>query len=1015
MSQTETSSNVFLDYRREPTWDDPDCKVEIPFSTYVEEAFPGRVWTFCSRYLSGSDEEQRLVTSLKGALMGVPVRESTGALFDDDNKTRGAIIVRSQMGTGKTSTLKSIMKSIDEMEKEMGRKMRIVCISSRVSFGYTLMEVLTQYGFQMYNMLVEDVRIHDVDRLIISMESMHKLQNPYHNKEMLYPDLFIWDEYTSGAIHVKSPTILEKGVLLDYVRETAKSGATQFLYMDAFYDTDGVDIIRSMHPRTNIGVLWNAKRPARPGMIKFHYLEDIYDNEILQKIEACKVEWSDEIVASVQEGRDPIFDKQMVFCFMSKRSLDNKIKHLASLYPSLFLPQYICRIHSDCDADAARTTLSATTHWPRFIGIFYTSSVLVGTNFNAADRPDILRAMKAANDDDLADSVRKEMLKKVRVDIFCNGMSKHPCAISLAQMMARTRYAGDNGVVHFLIPPNNQDDERFPVDKASLIEYLDSTRCYMSDPQISRDSGCVKATTIYNPETGRRYVAHALKHNSLFVKFYVYAKLCANRSKMSFFAHLKSILDGFSETVFNSTCERLAPLIFLADDSIKKKLEKQNMLTRSKRTRETMDEDSYTAAFAKIVEQLKDDQLSFTSDVLRPFDMSDEKIRQRRHMNDELVYDILRFLLSFKINDLPSRRDNENMCTLRSLVFEIHPWYKNYHAVYEMMSIPADKNCKKLLDGVINGKITDVGASTSKFRSLLLLLSFKRIFPQFVAETPEGSVLSVSTTANDHLDLTYTTARHLEFSENPLIHCSMTTPAIYDIIFGDITNAPTKVAKSQTAHAQRIHLVKHLNFILDVAGFDPFLQQACGKMSNREANMLGIPRSQGRVADGRVSTSTYAMRGRAHDIACLYLFRDVSDRLGVTRCFDRASNIIFKQQVAHTRGFKYTGLFTMTVPEEVEPSLPSIEALGFIGDIRPVPSMPAPGCTSYFISRNPEHPMQSVIMPFEETYSGVEEHDTINSITDSPSISSNGRKRPFGLDSADSPGPLVRYFRSMQD
>lgn len=267
MSIRSSSSNAFINEGIRPTWDDDDCRADPVFESYIERSFPGRVWTFCNRYLSGTPEARRLMQTMRGGLVRQPTSKSEGALFDDSNKTRGAVVVRSQMGTGKTTILRDLMRVVNEAEKALTRPLRVVCVSSRVSFGHTLMEVLAEYGFQMYNMMGDGCTIWDENRLIISMESMHRLQNPYQQRRMAYPDLFIWDEFTCGAIHMKSPTIQEKGVLLDYVTEIARSGHTQFLYMDAYYDSDGLDLIRDMHPNTRVGFLWNVKRPAPRGVI----------------------------------------------------------------------------------------------------------------------------------------------------------------------------------------------------------------------------------------------------------------------------------------------------------------------------------------------------------------------------------------------------------------------------------------------------------------------------------------------------------------------------------------------------------------------------------------------------------------------------------------------------------------------------------------------------------------------------------------------------------------------------
>ena len=1003
------SSNMFLDHARTPTWDDPDCKTDEKFEQYIEAAFPGKVWTFCSRYLSQTDEEDRLMRTMHGALVRQPVREAEGALFDDDNKKRGAIIIRSQMGTGKTTTLRTLMKNVDEAEKAIGRPLRVLCISSRVSFANTLLEVLSNSGFVMYNMLPDGSFICDANRLIISMESMHKLQDPYRQKRMALPDLVIWDEFTSGAIHVKSPTILEKGVFLDFIRVCASSGHTQFLYMDAFYDEDGLEIIKFLHPNTKIGFLWNVKRPARRGIFNFHYSIDNYDDQITHAIETSKDEWAKEMNAAELEERDPVFNNQLVFCFMSKEKLTRKVKELEREYPFLFAPRYICRIHSDCDAEASRTTLSATTHWPRFIAIFYTSSVLVGTNYDIERRADVLRATRLATSTSDASSAKRTILDKVRVDIFCNADSEHPCAISLAQMMARTRYAGVNGRIHFLLPRNHPDIERYPIDMPTLHEHLDRTRCYMSDPCISRDSGCVNATTIVDDTTGEMFVAHSLEHNHVFVRFYVYAKLCANRSTVSFVTHLKSILDGFSESVFNSTVEQLAPFFFNASEGMQKMIENANMASKKKRQHDDIDAESYAAAIAKMVARMNDGQLNFTADVMRFFDMSDNTIKAKRTMNDELVYNILRFLLYFGLNDLPDRSDEPSMRVLHHLITEIHPWFVKYHKVYENARVPSDKQSERLLADVLKGKVTDVNAAIDRFQSLLVTLSLESIFPAFTSRCDDGISINIPVTDEGLGEVSYHTATLVDFEAIPVIHCCLTAGATYDIIFGDMKDTPAKMDPRKSLRSKQIYVPKLVNFILTIMGFDYTATRS--KIPHAAAVEMGIPRSRLRATtDNRVAGTRYTMGRQAYDIAALYLHKEVSTQLNTWRSFDRHANVMYFQLTKHAAIARYSPLFTLPMVEPRDTPLPPVEALGFIGDITPLSTMPSPGCTDFYISRNPEFPLAPVVMPFEEDYSGVEQHDpesALSQLSESPTVSP---ARPLNNGHA---GAFLRFFRSL--
>jgi nucleoside-triphosphatase THEP1 len=565
-------SNHFLDDDLLPTWSDLSCQPDEGFSNYLQREFGNDHWVMHSPYLTNTFEEHALITTIVSSLgdSDMPLYRRDGALFDYDNKRRTGYIVQSQMGTGKTTFLQHIVERINEVEKETGKTYRVLFFTNRVSLATAQMEILKKLGVVCYKDVEGQNEIPNVMKLVVSMESVPRLQDRAHNMEMPMADLIIWDEFTTGALHATSDTIRCKEILLNYIYEVASYGRTTFVYSDAYFCPDGIDIIRNIHclrdsetkatiERDRVFYLLNAFRPARPGLLNFHVQESNFTMAMREKIDECIGRWEDEIARSLDEQRDPIFNDQLVCCFMSKAQLKNYVNMLKTTYPSVFSDRYIVLIHSDCDASAVRTTHAATTEWPKVLAIFHTSSVLVGTNYNVRERSDVIASRKRARPVEGRDE-EKAILDRIKIDVFCHGISEHPCAISLAQMMARTRYNGRNGMVHFLVPMDSKNPQAFPTDKETLMIQLDETRCYMNDQRLTGVSGSIKSTVVFNERTGERKVAMALQHNAPYTQFYIYRMLCANRSKVSFLGHLKSIMNGFSESVNARRLEDLAPV-----------------------------------------------------------------------------------------------------------------------------------------------------------------------------------------------------------------------------------------------------------------------------------------------------------------------------------------------------------------------------------------------------------------------------------------------------------------------
>lgn len=950
-------SNPFLDDPILPTWSDLNSQPDERFSEYLENEFGRDHWVMHSPYLTNTHEEKAIITSIIKSLdpTDIPLSpRENGALFEYDNKRRTGYIIQSQMGTGKTTFLKHLIEAVNVYEKESQREVRVLFFTNRVSLATAQMEIMEELGVRCYKDVDGPNAVPSVMKLIISMESVPRLQDRHHNMEMPMADLIIWDEFTTGALHATSDTIKYKDVLLNYIYEVASYGRTTFVYSDAYFCPDGIDIIRGIHTqrdpetkaplaRDRVFYLMNVYRPARAGLLNFHVEENNFTIAMFDKIDECIGRWEDEIARSRDEQRDPLFNDQLICCFMSKNQLKNYVSILKTKYPSVFSDQYMILIHSDCDASAVRSTHAATTEWCKALAIFHTSSVLVGTNNNPKERADVVKCRKRLRIADGSEDEEKAILQRIKIDVFCHGISDHPCAISLAQMMARTRYHGPRGMVHFLVPMDHREPSFFPVDKQTLLDQLDETRIYMNDPRLTSASGAIKSTIVFNEKTGERKVAMALQHNAPYTKFYIYRMLCSNRSKVSFLSHLKSILNGYSEYVNAKRVEDLAPVFYSGDAKMVRDIERSNMKSRKENSKKGAEiaRESYVDVMAKITSRLQVGKITQTSDVLALYDMSLKEIERKRTMNDVLCYDVLKFLMYFGVCELPPRDDVENYKLLCDLIDEVHPWFTAYHVIYEQAMEGTSLLDTKLVEKCRSGQLPDLEAAHDDVRLTLLLMTIETVFPSLIQNDGTTMRFVLPEKLSDGLltlnNPSYFSPKNLSFQSVimrdakhiPMIQFSHLNNHQFMMIFAKLKNCPSGFSKQRVNIGDRAYsngAVELFKFACSILGIEMehgrSQKQTVSFVSHLGVDTSVIPPG----ADGRYSSTKYTVTESVWHINALYRIKSINDRFCFRRSTERQNNALFMQSVQYLRSCKYFPLFVLNEKGTVSVSSTSAPA-----------------------------------------------------------------------------------------
>ena len=125
------------------------------------------------------------------------------------------LCIKSEMATGKTFALNTI---ISRHIESFGEKSRIIAISTRRSYAQDAgKNVFNTFNFSNYMKCMSD--LNDIDRLIISLESLHKL---YNNDTVKYYDMVILDEVESIIAQFFSNTVTHNHECFDKFCELLK-------------------------------------------------------------------------------------------------------------------------------------------------------------------------------------------------------------------------------------------------------------------------------------------------------------------------------------------------------------------------------------------------------------------------------------------------------------------------------------------------------------------------------------------------------------------------------------------------------------------------------------------------------------------------------------------------------------------------------------------------------------------------------------------------------------------------
>ena len=332
--------------------------------------------------------------------------KDTQKMFDDWITEFKVLAIKSPYGTGKTYAFKKIM------DKNIFK--RVLFITYRQSLAHSLtLELNERYGFENY--LDEDTDIKKADRLIIQLDSIHKLIKPFNmflQKDGIPTfDLIVLDEI-EGLLNHLSYSKINQYQIYNYLEKMTQR-ASKILALDGDMSDRAYDFLSSISDSRKFYV--NEYKSVKKNFIFSHN----------------GVNFDKSIDADLKSG------KKIAIVCMSKTSSEK--------YYALYKDKYNLCIHNSIEKNKD-ALLNVKDEWSKCDLLIYSPSVESGVDFD---------------------------VKNYFYKCYCVLSVKSTSYRALCQMLNRVRHYENNDIL-CLIPEQmnwSTDDITYNYDEIRLTKY----------------------------------------------------------------------------------------------------------------------------------------------------------------------------------------------------------------------------------------------------------------------------------------------------------------------------------------------------------------------------------------------------------------------------------------------------------------------------------------------------------------------------------------------------------------
>jgi hypothetical protein len=266
-------------------------------------------------------------------------------------------IVKSNCGTGKTTMSAQYIKDLMD-----GKDYKVLSISVRISLAYQQKKNFKDNKIDMPIYKEHLDELNQIDKLIIQVDSICKLDSNYWHNTIIY-----LDEVSALFSYIlTSTTLKDKRVNIINMLIKLMRNASYVLCTDA----DVNDMVLSFFDKLNI---------------KYHLIENTYKN--IRNVMAIEYEDKQIIINKMQELL--LDGKKVICCFDSKAEMDLTVQRLKSFCEANNLKKQSDNflIYSSADGDET-DFLHINDKW-KTKNIFFTPKITIGVSFDNKVKRDV--------------------------------------------------------------------------------------------------------------------------------------------------------------------------------------------------------------------------------------------------------------------------------------------------------------------------------------------------------------------------------------------------------------------------------------------------------------------------------------------------------------------------------------------------------------------------------------------------------------------------------------------------
>jgi hypothetical protein len=294
-----------------------------------------------------------------------------------DLEKHDVILERSALGTGKTTAIKDVIRTMETIIKvkktiKKYKYKRILFLSPRVIFAKNIQEEFKEFDFKLYKDKEMPGDLSKIKRLIISLESLKRINEPKQY------DLIVVDEMETILYGLSAPLIRDlktTTILLEKIMTDAK----KIIGMDAFLSERSIAYIRETMKLRNSDKI---ESEVMNGLLVRKNLHELKEKEAIQ---LSKEFFKQKLYKSLKAG------ERVVLFSGSKTFLKEEVEPLVTSV-GLDLEKNMLIYTQDTDDEKKNDVKDIRNKWSNddIKLLCYTPCITVGVNYDIPDNYDCI-------------------------------------------------------------------------------------------------------------------------------------------------------------------------------------------------------------------------------------------------------------------------------------------------------------------------------------------------------------------------------------------------------------------------------------------------------------------------------------------------------------------------------------------------------------------------------------------------------------------------------------------------